>query len=107
MTSKKRTASEASSPESSAALPVDAPSFESALSELESIIEHLESEELTLDSALSYFERGISLMRICDAHLNLARGKITELFRGEDGAFAEKVLGASLESFLNQENNHD
>lgn len=83
------------------------PSFEAALEELETIVQDLETEDLSLDNALASFERGISLMRICDTHLNHARGKITELLQGEDGEFAEKVLGLSLESFLTEEADHE
>jgi exodeoxyribonuclease VII small subunit len=81
--------------------------FENALEELGTIVHSLEQDDLTLNDALSYFERGISLMKMCDTHLNHARGKITELLKGEDGAFAEKILGMSLESFLNEDAGHD
>jgi len=83
------------------------PSFEAALEELETIVQDLEGEDLSLDNALASFERGISLMRVCDTHLNHAKGKITELLQGEDGEFAEKVLGLSLESFLTEETDHE
>lgn len=85
----------------------DAPTFESAMAELDGIVTQLEEDTLTLDEALTFFERGISLLRTCDAHLNQVRGKITELLKGEDGAFAEKILGTSLESFLSKESEHD
>ena len=81
-------------------------SFEKAVEELETIVRNLEDDELTLDDALVQFERGISLLRTCDTQLNHARGKITELLKGEDGAFVEKVLGMSLKSFLNEEDTH-
>jgi exodeoxyribonuclease VII small subunit len=102
-TKKKKTGAEASqqTPE-----PSDM-TFESALEELEYIVQELERDDLTLNDALARFERGIYLMRTCDTHLNHARGKITELFRGKDGAFAEKVLGMSLDSFLNEEDTDD
>ncbi len=83
------------------------PSFESAVTELENIVRQLECDDLTLDSALSNFERGVALMRVCDSHLNHARGRITELFKGENGAFIEKILGMSLESFLNEDDDHE
>lgn len=102
MTAKKRKA--AGSVSSEPSIPSDSPPFESALSELETIVEQLERDDLTLDTALTHFERGIHLMRTCDAHLNHVRGRITELLRGENGAFAEKVLGTSLQSFLEEEN---
>lgn len=93
----------------SSAEPVQAPamSFETALEALEGIVRKLEQDDLTLSNALDYFEQGINLMRTCDTHLNHARGRITELLAGENGAFAEEVLGTSLESFLKREENHD
>jgi exodeoxyribonuclease VII small subunit len=81
----------------------DAPTFESALAELEALVGDLERDDLTLDAALASFERGIRLLRVCDSHLNHARGKITELIKGENGEFIEQLLGTSLESFLNEE----
>jgi exodeoxyribonuclease VII small subunit len=83
------------------------PSFESALEELETIVLKLENDDLSLDDALVYFERGISLMRVCDRHLNHAKGKISELLQGEDGEFVENVIGLSLESFLTKESTHE
>jgi exodeoxyribonuclease VII small subunit len=83
------------------------PTFESALAELETLVRDLERDDLSLDHALESFERGVKLLRVCDTHLNHARGKITELLKGEDGAFIEKLLGTSLESFLNEEKKHD
>ena len=81
--------------------------FESAMEELEGIVANLEEDSLTLDEALASFERGIALLRTCDTHLNDVRGKITELLKGENGEFTRKILGTSLESFLNEENEDD
>jgi exodeoxyribonuclease VII small subunit len=74
--------------------------FEKALRQLEEIVGKLESGDLTLDSALEYFERGIGLMRACDAHLKGAEGRIRELLKGENGEFIEKVLGMTAETAL-------
>ena len=82
-----------------------AKTFEEALEELENVIEHLERDDLTLDSALLRFEEGIRLMRCCDTHLKSARGRLKELIKSEDGEFITKVLGESLESFTGGENN--
>jgi len=83
------------------------PTFEAGLTELENIIGRLESGELSLDQALGLFEQGIGLLRICDGHLKNARGRITELIKGENGEYVEKVLGASLESFIAKEKNDE
>jgi len=79
-------------------MPREKVSFETALHELERVIEQLESEELTLDSALEHFEKGISLMRSCDSHLKNAEGKLKELLKGENGEFIERVLGISMDT---------
>lgn len=112
MSSKKRKETGDASPEPSASPTFEStdtgtPTFESALNELESIVRQLERDDLTLDSALACFERGIYLMRTCDACLNQARGRITELIRGDNGKFVEKVLGTTLESFLKEAKNND
>jgi exodeoxyribonuclease VII small subunit len=69
-------------------------SFEEALAEIESIIEKLERDDITLSDALLHFERGVSLMRVCDSHLKNAEGKLVELTKGENGEFIEKLLSA-------------
>ena len=79
------------------------PTFEGALAELEEIIEQLEKPDLTLDKSLELFEKGILLIRTCDAHLKKAQGKVAELLKGENGEFAERVLGITLESFISKD----
>ncbi|MBD3320663.1 MAG: exodeoxyribonuclease VII small subunit [Chitinivibrionales bacterium] len=74
--------------------------FEKGLKDLEGIIEKLESDDLTLDKALHYFEKGISLMRICETHLKSAEGKLKELLKGENGEFVEKTLGISADALV-------
>ncbi|MBD3422309.1 MAG: exodeoxyribonuclease VII small subunit [Chitinivibrionales bacterium] len=83
----------------------DTTTFEKSLGELESIIEQLERDELTLDEALSCFEKGVELMRRCEGHLKSAEGKLSELLKGENGEFIEKSLGISLQSLTGGE--HD
>ena len=81
--------------------------FEEAMDELEVIVERLEQDGVTLDEALNSFERGIALMRTCDRHLNRVRGRMTELIKSENGEFAQKILGTTLESFLSEENDDE
>ncbi|MCL2689816.1 MAG: exodeoxyribonuclease VII small subunit [Chitinispirillia bacterium] len=81
------------------------PAFEESLDKLELIIEQLERDDLTLDSALLHFEDGIRLMRACDSHLKHAKGKLRELIKGENGEFITKILGENLESFTGGEQN--
>jgi exodeoxyribonuclease VII small subunit len=83
------------------------PAFEDAVAELEKIIGVLELDTITLDDALRNFEQGVRLIRICDNHLSAARGRVLELVKGENGAIVEKVLGRTLESFLDGEESND
>ena len=57
------------------------PSFEEAQKELETIVQRLESGEASLDEAITLWERGEELYRICSAKLDAAQGRIEELAR--------------------------
>jgi exodeoxyribonuclease VII small subunit len=58
--------------------------FEAALAELESIVKKLEDGELTLESSLALYERGVELSRYCHARLEQAERRIEILNeRGE------------------------
>jgi exodeoxyribonuclease VII small subunit len=57
------------------------PSFEDAQRELESIVQRLESGEASLDEAITLWERGEDLYRICSTKLDAAQGRIEELAR--------------------------
>ncbi|MBN1128454.1 MAG: exodeoxyribonuclease VII small subunit [Chitinispirillaceae bacterium] len=89
------------------ASPPGSPSFENALSDLEATIEKLEDPELTLDTSLDLFEKGVSLIRICDDHLKKAQGRVTELIKGENGELVEKLLGTSLDAFTARDGGQD
>ena len=58
--------------------PVDStsPSFEDALTELESIVDALEKGEMSLEESLSVFERGIGLTRTCQQALDAAEQRV-------------------------------
>ncbi len=58
--------------------------FEAALAELETIVKKLEDGELTLESSLALYERGVELSRYCHARLEDAEKRIEILNeRGE------------------------
>jgi len=57
------------------------PSFEEAQRELEGIVERLESGKASLDEAITLWERGEELYRLCSTRLDTAQGKIEELAR--------------------------
>ena len=57
------------------------PSFEDAQRELERIVERLESGQASLDEAITLWERGEELYRLCAARLDATHGRIEELAR--------------------------
>lgn len=59
--------------------------FETALNELQNIVEKIESGECTLDESIKLFEKGISLSDSCTKMLTDAKQKITKL-TDEQGA---------------------
>ena len=63
--------------------------FESALAQLESIIEELESGSLDLDKMLKLFEEGMKLTQLCRGQLKEVEERITTIMKDDDG-FIEK-----------------
>jgi len=59
------------------------PDFESALEELETLVERMESGEATLEDSLKDFERGIELTRTCQKQLREAEQKVEILLQQE------------------------
>lgn len=54
-------------------------SFEESLKELEQIVQHLEAGELSLEEAMSFFERGLNLSQLSQEKLQDAEQKIQML----------------------------
>ena len=65
--------------------------FEKTLSDLQAIIEELESENLSLDKMVHLFEDGMKLMKICRTQLDEVENRITTLVK-ENDEFCEKPL---------------
>jgi len=63
--------------------------FEKTLSDLQAIIEELESENLSLDKMVHLFEDGMKLMKICRTQLDEVENRITTLVK-ENNEFSEK-----------------
>ena len=53
--------------------------FESAIAELEKIVKQLEDGDLSLDTSLGLFERGVALSRYCHDQLGSAERRIEQL----------------------------
>jgi exodeoxyribonuclease VII small subunit len=72
-----------------------APDFETALAELEALVEKMEQGDLSLDESLQQFERGVQLTRSCQQALKDAEQKVQVLL--------EKDGKAALEPFADDE----
>ena len=58
-------------------------SFESALAELESIIQAMEGGDMPLDAALSAYKDGIELLKFCQGKLSDAETQLKVLEEGQ------------------------
>lgn len=65
-------------------------SFEDAMQELEQIVHTLETGKIKLDEAISVYERGMFLKKVCETRLAAAKSKIDQL-QIENGA----IVGAT------------
>lgn len=61
--------------------------FEENLKELETIVTELEKGELTLEDAISKFEKGIKVSKECNGKLEDAEKKINILLDGKEQEF--------------------
>lgn len=59
--------------------------FEGALKRLEQIVEALESGDLPLEKAMSKFEEGVQLSRLCTKQLDETEKRVEILLRNEAG----------------------
>lgn len=66
--------------------------FETALGELENLVEQLESGDLSLEDSLAAFEKGVGLVKLCNQKLNDVEKKIELLVRDKEGRVQLKVL---------------
>ncbi len=65
-------------------------SFEKALSNLEAIVESMESGEVPLADLLAKFEEGNKLLKHCESRLKEAELKIEQLKKERDGVVFTK-----------------
>jgi len=69
------------------------PDFETAMKELEQIVESMENDQLTLDESLQKFERGVELSRICQENLKKAEQKVEQLVKKHGQLIIEPFNG--------------
>lgn len=60
----------------------DRPTFESALAELEKIVELMEEGELSLEDSLASYKRGAELLKLCQTQLQEAQQQVKILENG-------------------------
>ena len=60
-------------------------SFEAAVAELETIVQALEKGDLPLEEAVSLFEKGVRLSRLCSGKLDTAQEKVRRLLVEQEG----------------------
>ncbi len=65
--------------------PASGPSFEDALRKLESILESMESDDLSLEMLMAKYEEGIRLSQVCQARLTEAELRIQQLEKKAGG----------------------
>ncbi len=68
--------------------PTQETSFEQALSDLENLVEQLESGDLSLDQSLQQFKRGVELTRHCQGILEQAQQTVEQLIEANDESSA-------------------
>ena len=57
-------------------------SFEAAMTELESIISKMETNEIKLEELVKYYKRATELKEICELKLNSAKDAISKVSEG-------------------------
>jgi exodeoxyribonuclease VII small subunit len=65
------------------------PDFETAMRDLEELVERLEQGDLPLEESLAAFERGVMLTRTCQAALKDAEQKVEILLKKAGGPAVE------------------
>ncbi len=75
---------------------MEPPKFEEALDELKGIVSKLEGGDLPLEEALSLFEKGIELTKLCNRKLDEAEKRVEILLKDEKGELQVEAFEPSL-----------
>jgi exodeoxyribonuclease VII small subunit len=76
--------------------------FESALKQLDKIVQALESEDYPIEEALKKFEEGIALSKFCSLKLDETERKIGILLKDQDGAIQNQPVDEDLTLSVDQ-----
>ena len=66
--------------------------FETALEDLEQVVEQLESGDLALEDSLAAFEKGVGLAKFCNQKLNDVEKKVELLIKDKEGKLQLKAF---------------
>ena len=66
--------------------PVDEMTFETAMKELESVVDQLERGDVALDQSITLYERGAALKKRCESELKRAEEKVAAITLDSGGA---------------------
>ena len=70
---------------------ISTPDFETALADLETLVQRMESGELSLEDSLQEFERGVKLTRLCQEALKAAEQRVKLLSAdGQESDFPQQ-----------------
>lgn len=67
-------------------------SFEKALAELQDVVDKLEAGKVPLEMALSLYERGMELVKVCNLHLDTAEQRVSAVYM-ENGEAVLRSFG--------------
>ncbi|HUW98730.1 MAG TPA: exodeoxyribonuclease VII small subunit [Acidiferrobacter sp.] len=70
------------------------PDFEAALAELERIVSQMENGQQSLEEAMSTFQRGMELSRLCEAGLKDAEQRVERLV-ADNGVYRVETVKPS------------
>ena len=71
-------------------------SFEDALKDLEEIVENLNNDDLNLEEAISAYEKGMELKKICETRLKEAKLRIENLKDNKIETRLNNIVGVSI-----------
>ena len=71
--------------------------FETALEELEQVVEQLESGDLSLEDSLAAFEKGVGLVKLCNQKLTEVEKKVELLVKDKEGKLQLKPFESGAE----------
>ena len=71
--------------------------FETALEDLEQVVEQLESGDLALEDSLAAFEKGVGLAKFCNQKLNDVEKKVELLIKDKEGKLQLTAFGELAE----------